>query len=50
MGRYKGRGVSPIDRVREMKAAGHGSSPVAKELGISRMSVHRALKSHEART
>lgn len=49
-GAYKGRKASvPIDQVREMKAAGHGPSAIAKELRISRMSVHRALKSHEAR-
>ena len=43
-GIYKGRKPSiPVERVREMQAAGHGPSAIAKALGISRMSVHRAL-------
>jgi DNA invertase Pin-like site-specific DNA recombinase len=34
----------PVEKVREMHAAGHGPSAIAKALGISRMSVHRALQ------
>jgi DNA invertase Pin-like site-specific DNA recombinase len=34
----------PVEKVREMHAAGHGPSAIAKTLGISRMSVHRALQ------
>jgi len=42
---YKGRKPSvPLDRVREMRAEGHGASHIAKALGISRMSVYRALE------
>ena len=45
-GIYKGRKPSvPVDKVREMHAAGQGPSSIAKALGISRMSVHRALSS-----
>ena len=33
----------PVERVREMRAAGHGPTTIDKALGISRMSVHRAL-------
>lgn len=40
----KGRPVKvPADRVRELAAAGVGPSAIATQLGISRMSVHRAL-------
>src|SRR3954469_25866897 len=43
-GVYKGRKPSvPVGKVREMHAAGQGPSTIAKALGISRMSVHRAL-------
>lgn len=43
-GVYKGRKPSvPVDRVRELYAAGQGASAIAKVLGISRMSVYRAL-------
>jgi DNA invertase Pin-like site-specific DNA recombinase len=43
-GIYKRRKRSvPVERVREMQAAGQGSTAIAKALGISRMSVHRAL-------
>src|SRR3954451_611929 len=43
-GIYKGRKPSvPVERVREMFAAGHSPSAIAKALGISRMSVHRVL-------
>ena len=44
-GVYRGRKPSvPVEKVREMHAAGHGPSAIAKALGISRMSVHRALQ------
>ncbi|ACA20668.1 Resolvase domain [Methylobacterium sp. 4-46] len=40
----KGRPASvPAEKVRELHATGMGPSAIAKELGISRMSVHRAL-------
>lgn len=44
-GVYKGRKKS-IDqnKVLEMKASGLGPSAIAKEMGISRMSVHRIVK------
>ena len=43
---YRGRKSSvPVARVLEMKAVGKGPSAIAAELGISRMSVHRALGS-----
>ena len=46
---YKGRKPSvPTDRVREMHASGQGVSHIAKALGISRMSVYRALERSEA--
>lgn len=42
----KGRPVSiPVDRIKALSADGLGSSAIARELGISRMSVHRALRS-----
>jgi DNA invertase Pin-like site-specific DNA recombinase len=45
-GIYKGRKPSvPLDRVREMHAAGQGPFAIAKAFGISRMSVHRSLNS-----
>jgi DNA invertase Pin-like site-specific DNA recombinase len=45
-GVYKGRKPSvPVDKVREMKAAGMGASVIAKELGIARSSVYEALRS-----
>ncbi|WP_114943214.1 recombinase family protein [Microvirga calopogonii] len=48
-GVYKGRKPSvPTEQVREMRAAGHGPSAIAKALGISRMSVHRALQGAQA--
>ncbi len=38
----KGRPASiPAERVRELRDSGLGPSAIAKELGISRMSVHR---------
>ena len=43
-GVYKGRKASvPVQRVREMRSVGHGTTAIAKALGISRISVHRAL-------
>ena len=43
-GIYKGRKPSiPVEKVREMRAAGQGPSTIAKALGLSRMSVHRIL-------
>ena len=43
-GIYKGRKPSvPVERVREMRDAGHGPTAIAKALGISRMSVHCTL-------
>ena len=47
-GIYKGRKPSvPVQRVREMRKAGHGPTAIAKALGISRMSVHRVLSGQE---
>jgi len=44
-GVYRGRKPTvPADRVREMRAAGQKPSAIAKELGISRMHVHRLTK------
>ena len=41
-GVYKGRKLSiPVANIREMWAAGHGPTAIAKALGISRMSVPR---------
>ncbi len=43
-GAYRGRKPSiPVEKVREMRANGHGATAIARALGISRMSVHRAL-------
>src|SRR5215217_6858763 len=43
-GVYKGRKPSvPVATVRAMREAGHGPTAIAKALGVSRMSVHRAL-------
>src|SRR3954471_12507368 len=43
-GVYKGRKPSvPVAKAREMREAGQGPTAIAKALGISRMSVHRAL-------
>ncbi len=40
----KGRKPSiPVEKVRQMRANEHGSTAIAKALGISRMSVHRTL-------
>ena len=47
-GVYKGRKPSmPVEKVREMRASGHGPTAIAKALGISRMSVHRVLSGQE---
>lgn len=44
-GAYRGRRPTvPVDKVKEMHGAGAGPSAIAASLGISRMSVHRALK------
>jgi DNA invertase Pin-like site-specific DNA recombinase len=44
-GAYRGRKPSvPVDRVRELHAGGETPSAIAKSLGISRMSVYRALR------
>jgi DNA invertase Pin-like site-specific DNA recombinase len=44
-GVYRGRKPTvSADRVREMRAAGHKPSAIAKELGISRMHVYRLTK------
>jgi len=44
-GVYKGRNRSvPIDQVRALKARGLGPSAIAKELGVGRASVYRALE------
>jgi DNA invertase Pin-like site-specific DNA recombinase len=45
-GVYKGRGRPasvPVEQIRALYAEGQGPSAIAKALGISRMSVHRAL-------
>jgi DNA invertase Pin-like site-specific DNA recombinase len=43
-GVYKGRKPSiSLAKVREMHDAGHGPTAIAKALGISRMSMHRAV-------
>ena len=46
-GIYKGRKPSsvPVEKVREMRDAGQVPTVIAKALGISRRSVHRALSS-----
>jgi DNA invertase Pin-like site-specific DNA recombinase len=44
-GIYRGRKPTvPADRIREMRAAGHKPSTIAKEFGISRMHVYRLTK------
>lgn len=48
-GIYKGRKPTvPLAKVREMHANGVAQAAIAKELGISRMSVHRVLKQEAA--
>ena len=43
-GVYKGRKPSvDVEKVRELKANGMGASAIAKEMGIGRASVYRAL-------
>lgn len=45
---YKGRKRSvPTDRIREMRASGANPTHIAQSLGISRMSVYRALRADE---
>ena len=45
-GVYKGRKPSvDVDKVKELKASGMGASAIAKEMGIGRASVYRALGS-----
>lgn len=47
-GVYKGRRPTvPVDKIVEMHGAGAGPSAIAASLSISRMSVHRALKSRD---
>ena len=44
-GVYKGRPASiDVDEVRRLKASGFGATEIAKELGIGRASVYRALR------
>ena len=43
-GVYKGRKPSvDVEKVKELKASGMGASAIAKEMGIGRASVYRAL-------
>ena len=47
-GLYKGRTPSvPLARLMQLKASGLGPSAISRELGISRMHVHRLLKRQE---
>jgi DNA invertase Pin-like site-specific DNA recombinase len=49
-GVYKGpKPTVHVERVRAMHRDGVGPSAIARELGISRMSVHRALNGHSRR-
>jgi DNA invertase Pin-like site-specific DNA recombinase len=44
-GVYKGRKKSANDnRIRKMKSDGHGATEIAETLGVSRMTVYRALR------
>lgn len=44
-GVYKGRKKSANDtRIRKMKSEGHGATEIADTLGVSRMTVYRALR------
>jgi len=50
-GVYKGRKPRvPVEQVRAMHKDGVGPSAIARELGISRMSVHRALNGRPKRS
>ena len=43
---YRAKGRKPsvdVERVRELKESGMGGSAIAKEMGIGRASVYRAL-------
>jgi DNA invertase Pin-like site-specific DNA recombinase len=49
-GVYRGRKQTvPVDRVRELSRAGEGPTAIANALGISRMSVYRALERYVSR-
>ncbi len=44
-GVYKGRKpTAPVARIRQLRASGLGPTAIAKEVGMSRMHVHRLLK------
>ena len=44
-GVYKGRVATvPMDRLKQLREAGMGATAIGKELGISRVHVHRLLK------
>ncbi len=44
-GIYRGRkSTAPVERIRELHAAGMGASAIAKEVGLSRMHVYRLTK------
>ncbi len=50
-GKYEGKGRPAVisgEKILAMKAEGHGPSAIAKAMGISRMSVHRALAAAQA--
>lgn len=49
-GVYRGRKPSvPMDEIRRLRSEGHGPTAIAKALGVSRMSVHRALQPYRER-
>lgn len=49
-GVYKGRKLSiPVEEVRRLNAEGVAPSAIAKQLGVGRTSVYRALAMVEAR-
>lgn len=48
-GIYKGRTATvPMDRLRQLRESGMGPTAIGKELGISRVHVHRLLKASAA--